>query len=193
MIIPHLIHRSFNFQRFLASRPFFWCTSVVHHASCPFATPYLLDAMRSVVVTSPSDVRILRLNHWWRLISISFVRYILRKLHWNWNTRLRYLCLQRYSLIHFDSELTSRKSSAGNAKFFLHPFGFDLRVNASTPGEEIVSCQFHAFFFLPVAIHMSIGWFVRVRYDSYSAVYYSIITFRMLYYNNNNNIYIYIL
>lgn len=63
MIIPHLIHRSSNFQRFLESpsvRPrTFWCTSVVHHASCPFATPYLLDAMRSVdVVTSPSDVRI---------------------------------------------------------------------------------------------------------------------------------------
>lgn len=59
------------------------------------------------------------------------------------------------------------ESSADNAKFFLHPFGFDLRVNASTPGEDIVRCQFRAFFFLPVAIHMSIGWFVRVSYDNY--------------------------
>lgn len=110
------------------------------------------------------------MNHWWRLVSISFVRFILRKLHWNGNTRLHYPCLQRYSLIHFDSELTSRKSSADNAKFFLHPFGFDLRVNASTPGEDFVSCQFCTFFFLPVAIHMSIGWYVRVSHDSYCTI-----------------------
>lgn len=55
--------------------------------------------------------------------------------------------LATLQLIHSDSELTSRKSSADDAKFFLHPFGFDLRVNASTPGEDIVSCQFCAFFF----------------------------------------------